>query len=186
MTLGPQFDAYQALRSVPAPFGTTPIPEDHVRVNHYTSDESVPGIRQHGLSMSKAHESYASGGTEFPSIFATAGQPRESLLRSRPVVEAHIPVNMLDIGRWDSPQQLESHQSVVTTNQDVPASQIISVHEPWHQTLRYIQENPSMEKDIMGGMFENSGDEDADKAIQASKLALASKVMLGGALGSHK
>lgn len=156
-----------------------------MRVNHYTSDEAVPEIQQHGLSMAKAHESYSSGGTEFPSIFATAGQPRESLLRSRPVVEAHIPVNMLDIGRWDSPQQLEAHQSVVTTNHDVPASQIIAVHEPWHQTLRYVQENPSIEKMVMEGMYD-SGDEDSDKAIQASKLALASKVMLGGALGSHK
>lgn len=183
MTLGPQFDAYQAMRSIPEPFGTKSVPEGHVRVNHFTSEESVPGIRSGGLSMAKAHESFERGGTEFPSVFATAGAPRESLLRARPVVEAHIPVSDLDIGRGEDPRGLEQRQSVVTTNKDVPAGNIVAIHEPWHQTFRYIQNDPSMERNVMEGMYDTTGDEDSDKAIQASKVALAAKVMGGGKLG---
>ena len=179
--LSRQFDAYHDLMSVPEPFGSRPVPQGHVRVNHYTSEESVPSIRESGLSMSKAHESYSRGGTEYPSIFATAGVPRESLLRARPVVEAHIPVSSLDIGRWDQPQDLEAHQSVVTTNKDVPKENILAVHEPWHQTLRYLQENPYLERGVMQGEYEGV-DEDTQRAVNATKLALSAKVMLGGGL----
>lgn len=178
MVLGPQFD----FTSIPDPFGTKPVPEGHVRVNHFTSDEAIDNIRQHGLSMEKAHESFARGGTEFPSIFANAGQPSESLLRTRPVIEAHIPVKDLDIGRGNAPADLEKRQSTVTTNKDVPAGNILSVHEPWHQTFRYIQDDPSMESGVMSGMYDNT-DESTDKAVNVNKMMLAGKVMLGGRLG---
>lgn len=176
--LGPQFD----FPSVPEPFGTKPVPEGHVRVSHYTDPESVEGIKKQGLHMEKAHESFARGGTEYPSIFATAGAPSEALLRTKPVVEAHIPVSQLDVGRGRTPEDLESRNSTVTTNEDVPAENIIAIHEPWHQTFNYIKNDPSMEKDIMGGMYDAGNDPDTEKAIGLAKIGLINKVMLGGKL----
>jgi hypothetical protein len=170
------------MRSIPAEFGSQPIPEGHVRVNHYTSDDSIDSIRQNGLTMQHAHESYARGGTEFPSIFATAGSPSEKLLRARPVVEAHIPTKNLDIGERSDPRRLESNQSVVTTNMDVPPSNIVAIHQPWHQSFRYMQNEPSMESDIVAGNYDHSHDEDTDRALANTKVALAAKVMLGGKL----
>jgi len=184
MPTGPRrFDPVEDMRSIPPAFGTQPIPDDNVRVNHYTSDDSIPSIRSQGLTMQHAHESYARGGTEFPSIFANAGDPSEGLLRSRPVVEAHIPVANLDIGARTDPRQLESRRSTVTTNMDVPPSNIVAVHQPWHQTFRYLQNNREMESDIVGGMYDDTGDEGTDRAINSMKVALASKVLLGGRLG---
>lgn len=181
---GPRrFDPVGDMRFIPPEFGTQPIPGDSVRVNHYTSDDSVESIRSQGLTMQHAHESYARGGTEYPSIFANAGVPSESLLRSRPVVEAHIPVANLDIGSRTDPRELESRRSTVTTNMDVPPSNIIAIHQPWHQTFRTLQNSPDMESDIVGGMYDNTGDEDADRAIDSTKVALMSKVLLGGRLG---
>lgn len=176
MTLGPQFD----IPEIPKPFGSRPVPAGHVRVNHYTSPDAVAGIKAGGLSMSRAHESFSRGGTEFPSIFATAGAPSESLMMERPVIEAHIPVENLDIGRYSTPEELEGRRSTVTTNVDVPAENIIAVHEPWHRTLAYMKD-PSMEKNIMSGMY-SGVNEDVDKALSIVQPALMAKIMAGGAL----
>lgn len=174
MVLGPQFN----FRGIAQPFGTKPIPEGHVRVNHYTSPEGAEGIKREGLSMARAHESFARGGTEFPSIFMNAGAPSETLLRARPVVEAHVPTSQLDIGSHRSPRELEAHQSTVTTNVDVPRENILAVHEPWHQTFRYIMEDPQTRQGVMRGDYENI-DEDTDKAVQHSKIVMAGRAMLG-------
>lgn len=186
------FDPYGDLRSIPAPFGTTPVPEGHVRVNHYTSPESMEGIRSRGISMDRARESFSRGGTEFPSIFANAGNPSEDLLRRAPVIEAHVPVSNLDtgsmFGRPTVEQQaehargLESRQSTVTTNVDVPKENIVAIHEPWHSTFRYLQNEPRTEARVMSGLYDDI-DEDHNRAVNATKLALASKVLLGGKLG---
>jgi hypothetical protein len=182
MALGPQFD--EVLQSIPKKFGSSPVPEGHVRVHHYTSPESVENIRRSGLSMQKAHESFSRGGTEFPSIFATAGEPSEDLLRARPVVEAHLPIKDLDIGRFSTPEELEGRKSTVTTNIDVPPENIIAVHEPWHRSLEYMKDS-TMEKNIMSGMYSGI-DEDVDKALTVAVPALAAKVMLGGKLKDVK
>lgn len=192
MALSRQFDN---VLGVPERFGTQPIPEGHVRVNHYTTEDAIPSIREHGLLVSKAQESFARGGTEFPSTFATAGMPAKALVRMRPVVEAHIPVTDLDIGGVggrpvvatkhldQQARDLENYQSTVTTNVDVPAENIIAVHEPWHETFRYMQDNPQMEQDIMSGFYDDAGGTSESRAINATKVALAAKVMLGVPLG---
>lgn len=193
MVLSRQFDAYSDIRSVPEPFGTVPVPRGSVRVNHYTSDESVPGIQAEGLKMGKAHESFARGTTEFPSIFASAGAPTEHLIRSRPVVEAHIPVSSLDVGglygrptieqQEEQAKNLEGYKGTVTTNTDLPKENIIAVHHPWHQTFRYLQNDPTSEHEVMSGFYDSNSDEDLQRALAATKLALAAKVMVGGSLG---
>lgn len=177
------------ISEIPPEFGTQPIPEGHVRFNHYTYDEAVPHIQREGLQLKAAKESYAKGGTEFPATFATAGAPKEELLRSRPVVEFHAHPDTTSLG-WPSRtprtypaediQHWEGRRSVATMG-DVPRSAIIAIHQPWHQAFRYLAEDPSREAGIMAGNYDDV-DEDTDKAVGAMKLALAAKVMLGGKL----
>lgn len=176
---------------VPAPFGTKPVPEGHVLVNHYTSDEAVADIKANGLRMEKAHESFARGGTEFPSIFATAGQPKTSLIRDRPVVEAHIPNEDLDIGRGTPAADLQARSSTVTTNKDVSPDKIVAVHEPWHEHYRNFMD-PDRETSVMRGNHdagwnpERAEDRDILKGLSAAKTALMAKQMLGGTLSGKQ
>jgi hypothetical protein len=182
-------------RDIPLDFGTTPIPEGHVRANHYTSEGAIEGIKRQGLTMSHANESYAKGTTEYPSIFANAGPPSRDLLQSRPVAELHVDTKQLDIGGFRTPQDLESRRSTITTNQDVPASNIIAVHEPWHQHARYLQEDaggrtgtngkqyPSVRSEVAKGEHDNLYSEpDYAKALDSTKIVNAATVMLGGKL----
>jgi hypothetical protein len=64
----------------------------------------------------------------------------------------------------------------------IPPENIINIHEPWHQTYRYIQDDPRMEHRIMSGFYDTFGDESVKKAVDISKIPLAAKVMLGGRL----
>lgn len=184
-SLGSQFD----MRDIPAPFGTTPIPEGHVRFNHYTrSLDNVPSIRQHGILASKAAESFARGGTESPQTFATAGAPTDDFMRSHVVVEGHVDPHDLDVGNRTDPATLEARRSTITTWKDISPANIVGIHEPWHQTFRYIQDDPSMEAGVMHGDYDSGhgGDPQTQKALSATKVALAGKVMLGGKLeGKH-
>lgn len=175
------FDPYKDLQSIPEPFGTRPVPEGHVLVNHYTSEEAIPSILREGLKISKAQESYQRGTTEYPHTFATAGHPTKTVESARALVEAHFPMSSLDIGRHSDPRELEQRQGTVTTGEDIAPEKIVAVHQPWHQRFRYLQGHPDMEKNIMAGHYDDI-DRDTDRAIRATKLALTAKVMLGGQL----
>ena len=67
---------------------------------------------------------------------------------------------------------------------DVHPSKIVATHEPWHATFRYLGDSPEMDKDVLGGSYDRTGDENTDKAVGARKAVLAGTVMLGGKLGS--
>lgn len=182
--LSNQFDAVRGMREMPPEFGSQEIPEGHVRFNHYTSDEAVPHIAREGLRLRAAEESFSKGTTEYPATFATAGVPSEHLLRSRPVVEFHMNpqetslawpgsrVSKEDVEHWHS-------RGSVATMGDVPKSNILGIHQPWHQSFRYLKNNPSMEASVMAGNYDDV-DEDTDKAVAATKIALTSKLLLGG------
>jgi hypothetical protein len=170
-----------------------------MRFNHYTWGRSVPGIRAEGLKKSISEEKFAHGGTESPQVFATAGPPPERDLREaahgdRHFIEGYAHLNQLDIGRpWGgqnmSEEQLgehirntEANRSTITFQGDVPPEQIIAVHEPWHSTARYLASDPSMERSIVAGDYDDI-EPSTDRALQVAKMGLAAKVMLGGKLG---
>lgn len=182
---------------VPPDYGSTPIPPGMVRFNHYTrSEEAARSIQRNGLLRSKSEESFARGGTESPQVFATAGTPTDDFKRSNVYVEGYAnPARggQLDVGEnWqgfdpaEHAQRLASHRSVITAKGDIPSSQILHVHEPWHETYRYVQRDPGMEHGVMHGDYDVTGDTQADKAIATTKTALAAKVMLGGSLGGKR
>jgi len=208
--LGAQFKGDPA--SIPPAPGTAPVPPGMVRFNHYTSDEAIPGIREHGLQRSYSEEKYAHGGTESPQIFATAGAPSANLLQARPVVEGwanparpqrgeYDRPGTMDVGenwRGDPPEEhakyLEERKSVITFHNDVPANQILAIHEPWHESARYFQKDAggrnfngkqfaSARSDVARGEHDNlSDDPNYGPALHATKVTNAATVMLGGKL----
>jgi hypothetical protein len=161
---------------LPPRAGTAPIPEGTMRVHHYTwGAEGAEGIKREGILRSKSEESYAKGGTESPEVFASAGAPSEEHLRSgRHYIEGYAHPEQLAIGGpWkgtdptEHNRRAESNRSTVTFHGDLPASQIVAHHEPWHGSARYLLDDPRSLHDYVHGDFKNTttGDEHADEAL---------------------
>jgi len=188
-------------RDIPEKFGTKPVPEGMVRINHYTSTGAIESIRQHGLTRAASEESFARGGTESPQVFATAGHPG-SMLHTHNIVEAYADPShsgQLDIGSGREPQSLEERRSTVTFRGDLPSNQILGIHEPWHEHARYMahegvgeEADPkspyatgSMRSGVARGEYddlEESHASDYGPAIRSVKITNAATVMLGGKL----
>lgn len=183
--LGAQFD----FAGIPAPLGTTPVPEGDVRFFHHTSKANVESIRQRGLLASLAHPA-----SEDPTaVFASAGVPERDLGThalmggQQAFVEGHMPTSNLDVGWMDKPADLERHQSTITFRGDVPPENITAVHEPWQSAFRGLMEHPDMEREIMTDRnFARGTSPDIDKAVDATRITLAAKVMLGGKLRGYR
>ena len=111
--------------------GTTPIPEDHVRLYHQTSAEHLDHIKKHGIRMEHAR------GIEGPkAIWADEkgfyGKPAD-----RPTVEFHIPKKDWN-GQGHIHRSIEPHE-------------IIATHHPWHQKVHYALSHPSLHAEIKAG-----------------------------------
>lgn len=188
--------------AIPPEFGTTPIPEGHVRFNHYTSesksrdddgnqpDDNTSSIKRHGLLNSYAQRSYARGGSEAPFTFMTAGNPNPNSLSQRNWVEGYIHPSQLGGFASDrTPADLEANKAVLTTLHDIPPEQILHVHEPWHNKFRTMRESYAHEM-LNGEMDFVHDDPDTKaeygKALDANKVVLAQQVMLGGTLGPRR
>jgi hypothetical protein len=196
-------------RSIPPEFGTQPVPAGHVRFHHYTKDPAnLPSIREHGLQRSRAAQDYE------PYVFMTAGAPSEDFKHGHVFVEGHASANtfqqggQLDIGRWGGEhgdlgkhiEHMESRRNTITALGDIPASQIIGAHEPWHEHARYMaregigeRTNPkdpyatgSMRSQIARGEYEYLHEKQFAKtygpALKSVKVTNAATVMLGGKL----
>jgi hypothetical protein len=159
----------------PAP-GTAPIPEGTMRVSHYTWDaKSAEGIKKEGILRSKGEESFARGGTEAPVVFASAGAPSEEHLRSgRHYIEGYAHPEQLDVGsHWrggdptEHNRRAEANRSTVTFHGDMPASQIVAHHEPWHSPARYLLGDQKTLHDYVRGDYKDSttGDPHTDEAL---------------------
>lgn len=157
--LGRQF------HSIPAAPGTAPIPEGHVRLFHYTHPDSVASIAQHGLRQASAlGHTYG----EPSMVWATAGVPGHGALGAKPYVEFHADPNKeLDIGHGRSPEELEGHKAHVTFYGSVHPSNIIGIHEPWHQTVHYLEGDAGhLERWTSGeSKDETTGDHRTDRAL---------------------
>lgn len=154
--LSSQFDL-----AFPAP-GSSPVPERHVRLFHYTDDEGLSGIRKEGIKLS-ASMGHTYGEPNL--IWASAGVPSgDKLFRNKNVVEFSMDPSDLDIGRGSDPKSLESHNSHVTILKDVPKESIVAIHEPWHLTARSVLSDERSYEDWSEG-DEMTGDVDADHAL---------------------
>lgn len=153
---------------VPPEPGSQPIPENHVRLWHYTR-ANPDTIRREGILMKHAKgETYG----EPNQIWAAAGERMPETQQN--MVEFHAnPATDLDIGRnWQRPEAQAKHiehlhgaKSHVTMYNDVPPSRILAVHEPWHRTYRYLMH----EKQDPSQLLDFYNDEPTDRAVKLYK-----------------
>jgi len=116
---------------IPPRPGTAPIPEGHTRYYHQTGEEHLPSIREHGLLYSKAK------GIEGPKAIWASHEPFYGDARDTPTVEFHLP---------------EDKGHIATLYHDVPKENIVAVHEPWHEHVRYAtEEEPSVGESMKAG-----------------------------------
>lgn len=180
--------------------GTTPVPEGMMRFHHYTSSpEAAQSIKQQGLLRSKGEESYARGGTESPEVFMTAGVPNSDYRHSKVFVEGHVHPGtfreggQLGIGSYggerggieEHVKRMEGQRNTITALGDVPASQIMHVHEPWHENARYMAADKRVRGEVFHGEHDNLASDPSyahtyGPAIRASKTASIASIMLGG------
>jgi hypothetical protein len=135
----PEAKAASATPDLPAEPGTAPIPAHTLRLWHYTnSGDAAEAIRMQGLLKSKARGDDNTGTGPSAGVWAATQPPS---FYGKIVIEFYAPLDQIsrnaDYPR--SGQSLEDFQAemnhVVMTG-DVPARQIIAIHEPWHSLAR--------------------------------------------------
>jgi len=160
---------------IPEP-GATPIPEGHVRLWHYTSPGNVESIKEHGLSTQHARgETYGEPNQVWAAV---AHRPSEDMLRNKSFIEFHAdPHRELNVGQVHVPQEHErfkpavehmyGYGSHVTMRGDVHPSRILAVHEPWHETVRYLEKDPKTLHNYTAGDSKDydTGDPETDRAL---------------------
>jgi hypothetical protein len=116
---------------VPAEPGSTTVPADHVRLYHQTDGTNMSSIRRHGIRLSKAK------GIEGPrAIYADEkgfyGKPHIV-----PSVEFHV-------------HKSEYHAPFVK-RVVVEPDKIVATHKTWHDSVRYIDADSKLRKDVEDG-----------------------------------
>lgn len=143
-------DSLVEAHEYPAP-GVLPVPEGRVRRYHRTDPKNVESIRNHGILRS--HSQGAAVGDPVAVWSYPADQveeARRALQAGRAVVEYHV-----------DPKEHASNP--YASYSDVTPAQILAIHEPWHQHVRYAREN-GLSADALRGI-----DPDHDRAADALK-----------------
>src|SRR4051812_15219353 len=153
------YEKLSRLGEVPPAPGTTPIPENHVRLYHYTGsskggqtplpeEELVKSIRDNGIDIGKSRT-------------ATYGEPHviwaSTQKPNRGKVYAEFSMHK-DDPRWgigkprnqDEIDWLHRSGADVTFNDSINPHEIMAVHAPWHETYRYLQENNMIPRVVEG------------------------------------
>jgi 8-oxo-dGTP pyrophosphatase MutT (NUDIX family)/GNAT superfamily N-acetyltransferase len=135
---------------LPLEAGTSPIPEGHIRLYHYTPHDNVASIREHGLLESHARGDGGLGASNEPSAgtWASTHSPSGGLPTAedhRAVVEFHAhPEQVSQRAEYPFPNE-DPHEWAqrsphhVIMRGDVAPHQIVAIHEPWHHPTRHLQ-----------------------------------------------
>ena len=118
--------------------GTAPIPADHVRLYHQTSEENLGAIKHQGIRFDKAR----GGNNRDPmGIWADEkglrGDPSK-----KPTVEFHVHKD-----RWKN--------APFVTGGDIKPHEIIGVHRPWHAHARYLEKDPKRIQATLDGKHDS-------------------------------
>lgn len=129
--------------------GSTPIPSDHVRLYHQTSEDNLEKIRKYGIRLDKAK------GVEGPkSVYADEkgfyGSPE-----SHPTIEFSVPKD-----RYQPP----------FVKGTVEPKNIHAVHYPWHSHARYMENDSEVREEVLAGRHGDIADPHYQKAIRFIKL----------------
>jgi len=134
---------------IPDEPGTKPIPKDHVRLYHQTGEKNLNSIRRTGIQLSKAK------GYEGPkAIYADPkgfyGKPDD-----RPTAEFHV--------------HKDDYSRPFVRRKEVKPSEIVAAHKPWHKTVRYIEDNPRLKKEVEDGKHDDIIKDRRHKGSNAAK-----------------
>ena len=138
--------------------GETQIPDTHVRIFHNTSLDPgvINSIRQRGLTMEQARgNSYGEpnmiwGHTDLKSAndygARSSGMVEFQVPKNRFVQHAQLPPRY-NFGNTPEEQEAEfsdhwGGSNHVAFYHPVPPEDILAIHEPWHDKLLYLRENP--------------------------------------------
>ncbi len=143
------------LKLPPEP-GTAPVPEGHVRLYHQTGEHNLPSIEKEGIKLSSAK------GIEGPKgIWASEPKDGKGFYghpKDEPTVEFSVPEE-----EWK-----KSHPSL---QRDIQPHEIIGIHYPWHDAVRYMHKNNMIDR-VKKGEYDHLlqyPDWDDAKAIQHIK-----------------
>ncbi len=153
---------------VPKEPGTVPIPNNHIRLYHYTSAPAEE-LRRDGLLISKA-KGHTYGEPDM--IWSSLKMPEED----QRYVEFSVPIDDPRFGvkpdAFRGASYYKDKQSNFTFFDDIKPSEFIAIHEPWHHVYRYMTENPKDIEATLNGEFDYLSFErnpDEAEAVQAVK-----------------
>ena len=155
--------------------GTIPVPSGQIRLYHYTAPDSLASIGERGLLQSKAR------GAIYEEPAVVWGSTRMPKPQSLNFIEFYVAPEKIDVGHPHFSGQPLTQAEIdefqqgdhdVTLFGDVMVGQILDIHEPWHEALRYLEENPGYYQQDMTenpNLYEPHGDTRLDPAIAAFK-----------------
>jgi GNAT superfamily N-acetyltransferase len=118
---------------IPKQKGTSEIKKGYTRVYHQTALENIESIRKNGLLVSKSRPTSESRGVSVSETPFYGNNPNLA------TIELQVPT-----------EKLRQANGSALLN-DVSASDILAVHESWHDRARYIEKNPETLKEVLNG-----------------------------------
>lgn len=155
--------------------GTMAVPDGCIRLYHYTGAGSLGSIWEQGLLKSVAR------GVDYdepPVVWGSTRMPKPNSLN---FVEFYVKPKAIDVGHprfGGQPltqaeiDEFQSGDHDVTLFGNVVPEQILDVHEPWHEALRYLEADADyFSQDMVEHpqVYEPHGDKRLDPAIAAFK-----------------
>jgi hypothetical protein len=152
---------------LPAEPGTTPLPEGHIRLYHYTgryidhkpneTDDEYKArlaktLKDEGLDITKAKGSTYG---EPDVVWASTVKPNDQKVYAEFSIHKDDP--RWQLGRPDKdtdPREYEKRGWDVTFAGSIKPEEIIAVHEPWHGRARHLLNNPEATKEAQAGKFD--------------------------------
>jgi hypothetical protein len=115
---------------VPGEPGTAPIPKDHVRLYHQTSShKNLGSIKRKGILPHQPHEG--------PKGIYAGEKPFYGPAHHKPTTEFSV-------------HKKDWHHPFVTRDKVEP-KKIVANHKEWHHTVRYIDDDPELKKNVLSG-----------------------------------
>ena len=161
---------------IPKEPGTVPIPNNHLRLYHYT-DASTEELKRNGLLLNKA-KGHTYGEPNF--VWASLQKPP----RYKRYVEFSVPIDDSRFSTWGSKpdarggvEYYKGKSNDFTFMGDIKPDEFIAIHEPWHHVYRYlVDKKQSQIKNILNGEYDYLIDDrysNEAEAIKAVKVNFA-------------
>ena len=152
----------ERLSAVPLAPGTAPIPDGHFRFFHYTAaDPNAIGREGIDISFARGHLD-----SEPDQIWATREAPEKVF---KTFVEFSLPPDDPRIGGTISREKLGIDSQATFTGSINPEN-IIAVHERWHDTYRWIMNNPKKLEEVLDGKHDRLLTEDSPAGRATSEI----------------